>query len=74
MTIVATNGRKWGIMVIDYKKVGLKIKEVRLKKNLSQECLAEKCNLSSAYRLLHMYFNRLVEKEIELKINYFNSK
>lgn len=49
MTIVATNGRKWGIMVIDYKKVGLKIKEVRLKKNLSQECLAEKCNLSSAY-------------------------
>ena len=36
-------------MVIDYKKVGLKIKEVRLRKNLSQENLAEKCNLSSAY-------------------------
>lgn len=36
-------------MVIDYKKVGLKIKEARLKKNLSQESLAEKCNLSSAY-------------------------
>lgn len=36
-------------MVIDYKKVGLKIKEVRLRKNLSQENLAEKCDLSSAY-------------------------
>lgn len=48
MTIVA-NGRKWGTMVINYKKVGLKIREVRLKKNLSQESLAEKCNLSSAY-------------------------
>lgn len=49
MTIVATNGRKWGIMVINYKEVGLKIREVRLRKNLSQESLAEKCNLSSAY-------------------------
>jgi len=36
-------------MVINYKKVGLKIKEVRLKKRLSQESLAEKCNLSTAY-------------------------
>lgn len=36
-------------MVINYKEVGLKIREVRLRKNLSQESLAEKCNLSSAY-------------------------
>lgn len=36
-------------MVINYKDVGLKIREVRLRKNLSQESLAEKCNLSSAY-------------------------
>ena len=36
-------------MVINYKKVGQKIKELRLQQNLLQEFLAEKCNLSSAY-------------------------
>lgn len=49
ITVVAANGRKWGIMVINYKNLGQKIKELRLQQNLSQEYLAEKCDLSSAY-------------------------
>lgn len=36
-------------MTINYKKLGRKIKELRLLKGLSQEQLAEKCNLSTSY-------------------------
>lgn len=36
-------------MSINYKKLGRKIKEFRLSKGLSQEELAEKCNLSTSY-------------------------
>ncbi len=36
-------------MAIDYKKIGRKIKALRMKKNLSQEKLAELCGLSSSY-------------------------
>ena len=36
-------------MTINYKKLGLRIKEMRLSKGFSQEQLAEKCNLSTSY-------------------------
>lgn len=36
-------------MVINYKELGTKIKTLRVQKELSQEELAEKCNLSTAY-------------------------
>ena len=36
-------------MIINYKQIGLKTKEYRLKQNLTQEELAEKCNLSTVY-------------------------
>ena len=34
-------------MTINYKKLGLRIKEMRLSKGFSQEQLAEKCKLST---------------------------
>lgn len=37
------------IMTINYKKLGKKIKEFRLRNGLSQEQLAEACNLSTSY-------------------------
>ena len=36
-------------MVLNYKKLGKKIKEFRLTHGLSQEQLAEACNLSTSY-------------------------
>ena len=36
-------------MTINYKKLGLRIKEMRLSRGFSQEQLAEKCNLSTSY-------------------------
>ena len=36
-------------MSINYRKLGQKIKQFRLTKGLSQEELAEKCNLSTSY-------------------------
>lgn len=36
-------------MSVNYRKLGRKIKEFRLSKGLSQEDLAEKCNLSTSY-------------------------
>ena len=36
-------------MVLNYKKLGKKIKEFRLTNGLSQEQLAEACNLSTSY-------------------------
>ncbi len=36
-------------MSINYKKIGLEIKEYRMKNNLTQEELAEKCNLSTIH-------------------------
>lgn len=36
-------------MTINYKKLGKKIKEFRLQSGLSQEQLAEACNLSTSY-------------------------
>ena len=54
-------------MVINYKKVGLKIKEVRLKKRLSQETLAEKCNLSTAY----ISYIEQGKKSLSLKVDEY---
>ena len=34
---------------IDYKSIGFKVKKIRREKGLTQEELAEKCNLSSVY-------------------------
>lgn len=36
-------------MAINYKKIGSKIKNFRLRKRLTQETLAELCGLSSSY-------------------------
>ena len=36
-------------MTINYQKIGKKIRELRIKRKLSQETLAELCNLSSSY-------------------------
>ena len=36
-------------MSINYKKLGKRMKEMRLAKGFSQEQLAEKCNLSTSY-------------------------
>lgn len=36
-------------MILNYKLIGKRIKELRLKKRLSQEKLAERCNLSVSY-------------------------
>lgn len=41
--------RKEQFMSINYKKIGIKIKEYRLKNNLTQEKLAEICNLSTIH-------------------------
>ena len=36
-------------MAINYQRIGKKIRELRIKRKLSQETLAELCNLSSSY-------------------------
>lgn len=36
-------------MTINYQRIGKKIRELRIKRKLSQEILAELCNLSSSY-------------------------
>ena len=36
-------------MTINYQRIGKKIRELRIKRKLSQETLAELCNLSSSY-------------------------
>ena len=36
-------------MKINYQRIGKKIRELRIKRKLSQETLAELCNLSSSY-------------------------
>lgn len=36
-------------MKIDYKAIGIKVKQIRNEKGMTQEELAEKCNLSSVY-------------------------
>ena len=36
-------------MTINYQRIGKKIMELRIKRKLSQETLAELCNLSSSY-------------------------
>ena len=44
-----TETRKERFMSINYKKIGLKIKEYRLKNNLTQEEFAEMCDLSTIH-------------------------
>ena len=36
-------------MAINYQRIGKKIRELRIKRKLSQETLAELCDLSSSY-------------------------
>ena len=36
-------------MTINYQRIGKKIRELRIKRKLSQETLAELCNVSSSY-------------------------
>lgn len=60
-------------MVIDYKKVGQKIRELRMQRNLSQEYLAEKCNLSSAYiSYVEQGKKRISLKSIIIIADFFN--
>lgn len=69
-------------MTINYKKLGKKIKEFRLEKGLSQEQLAELCDLSTAYISLietgkrKINFSQLekITKTLELSIDVYSEK
>lgn len=37
------------ILELNYKKLGLRLKNARMKQNLTQQQLAERCNLSNVY-------------------------
>lgn len=58
-------------MVLDYTLIGRRIKEIRLKNSLTQEKLAEKCNLSASYISLVETANR--EASLESLVNLANS-
>ena len=56
---------------MDYKKLGKRIKEERLKKNLTQEQLAEAINLSSVY-ISHIE-NASTKPSLETLVNLSNA-
>lgn len=56
---------------MDYKKLGKRIKEERLKKNLTQEQLAESVNLSSVY-ISHIE-NASTKPSLETVVNLSNA-
>lgn len=56
---------------MDYKKLGKRIKEQRLKKNLTQEKLAETVNLSSVY-ISHIE-NASTKPSLETLVNLSNA-
>jgi transcriptional regulator with XRE-family HTH domain len=57
---------------MDYKKLGRRIKEQRLKKILTQEKLAESMNLSSVY-IIHIE-NASTKPILETLVNLSNAK
>lgn len=77
-----SNPRKDNKMTINYKKLGKKIKGFRLEKGLSQEQLAELCDLSTAYISLietgkrKINFSQLekIAQTLELSIDVYSEK
>lgn len=58
-------------MVLDYTLIGRRIKEIRLKNSLTQEKLAERCNLSASYISLVETANR--EASLESLVSLANN-
>ena len=60
-------------MTINYQRIGKKIRELRIKRKLSQETLAELCNLSSSYiSYIETGKNRLCFATLEKLSKYLN--